>query len=192
MKKKLKLKNSVITILVVILFLFISFILFSAAYFIYKNNREVSYYNGDKNYSYIEVSSISNPIAESKGGKFYFVTDKDDKIYVVFISDKKIKKIKNKTRIYGYPTVIDDDLRNIIIKDINKNLSYDKRLDINDKNYKDYVTGYFLDSTVNAKYKFNYIVFILLILFYTFIILCTFYLHRKKVRKYWFNIKVIL
>ncbi len=183
MKKKLKLKKKVITFLVALMFLIISFIMFHFAYYIYYNSRKINYYNGKQEYSYITPTYITKPIAEYKDGKFYLVTDKNNSIFCVYIKNKKINKIeKNKKNIYGYPVEIDDNLKNIIIKDYNKTLSLDEKVNINEKNYYKYTTKYYLDSSVNTVYKFNYIVFILMLLFIIFLFICVNYLHKRNTK----------
>ncbi len=180
MNKKLKLKRSVITILVTIIFIIFSILLFISSYYVYKSSRKFSKYNGNKQYSYVIIKKISKPIAEYNKGKFYFITDNRDKIFVYYIKDNSINKFKINNKIYGLPRKYDNNLRDIVIKDINKELSYDKKININKDNYKNYVTSYYLDNSVLIVHKFNYIVFILLLLFILFLFISFKYLNKYK------------
>lgn len=178
-KKKLKLKKRIfykfifsITLLIVI------FILFVSSYFIYTKSRKIEYYNSkSRDYSYLEIEEMSDSFADIGDRELHFVKDKKN-IYVVAISKNKKKEYQNiinytygKTKkkqiikLYGYPINKNGQIKKLEIKYINKFLPYEERVDINSRNYNQYLFNTYLDTAINPLYQFNYIVFLLLLLF---------------------------
>lgn len=178
-KKKLKLKKTIFyKFIFSIVLLIIIFLLFISSYFIYKKGREVTYYNSkSRDYSYLEIEEMSDGFADIGDRELHFVRNKKN-IYVVAISKKKIKEYQNiinytygetkekkVIKIYGYPINKNDKIKKLEMKYINKFLPYDERVDINSQNYNRYLFNTYLDTAINPLYQFNYIVFILLLLF---------------------------
>lgn len=177
-KKKLKLKKNIFYKLILsTIFLLVMIVLFTSSYFIYTTNRKIPYYTKDsQNYSYLEIEEMSESFARIGKKELHFVRDKKN-IYVIAINKKDQKKYqemidytyekskeKKKLKIFGYPIEKNTQIKNLEIKYINKFLSYEEKIEINENNYQTYLANTYLDTTINSFYKFNYIVFILLLL----------------------------
>ncbi len=178
-KKKLKLKKSILyRFTFSIIFLIIICILFFSSYFIYTKSRKIAYYTSkNKDYSYLEIVEMSDSFADIGNKELHFVRDNKN-IYVVAISKKEIKGYQNvmnytygKTKerktmkIYGYPISKNNQIKKLEMKYINYFLPYEERININYHNYNQYLFDTYLDTTINPLYQFNYIVFLLLLLF---------------------------
>ena len=177
-KKKLKLKKNIFYKLIISpIFLLVMVILFTSSYFIYTTSRKIPYYTkSSKIYSYLEIEEMSESFASMGQKELHFVKDKKN-IYVIAINKKDQKKYqeiidytyvktkeKKSLKIFGYPIEKNTQIKNLEIKYINKFLSYEEKIEINKNNYPIYLASTYLDTTINPFYKFNYIVFILLLL----------------------------
>ena len=109
--------------------------------------------------------------------------------------------VPKKVKVYGYPVVIDDDLKNLAIQNI-KNFvpaeneveitadNFDDYLtnevEITADNFDDYLTNSYLDTTIPRREKFSYVlclVIIILIIVILMFILTIFDQDRKVYRK---------
>lgn len=178
-KKKLKLKKRVFYKLILSINLLMAIlILFISSYYIYTSSRKITYYtNKSEEYSYLKIEEMSDSFAVIDNKELHFAKDSNN-IYVIAIAKNDLKKYqalidytygkskeKKTITVYGYPVNINSRIKDLVIKYINKFLSYEERLDINKNNYDKYLGTTYLDTTINSFYKFNYIVFILFLLF---------------------------
>ena len=115
------------------------------------NLKEISSKKNQVNkYSYIDVNTKPYLFASYKGenNKFYFVMDKDNYLYIVYMSNESFKKLDKETiitepiRINGLTKEINLDIKNLAI-DIYNDLIKNEYL--NKNNFNNYVGMYYLD-----------------------------------------------
>lgn len=161
-----------------IMLLFMMFVLFLSSYYIYtKSRKEIHYDKKTTDYSYLEINEMSDSFAIVDNKELHFVKDKNNIYMIAIKKEEKEKyqriinytygKTKNKTKlkIAGFPIKINKEIKTLSIKYINHFLSYENRVDINEKNYEEYLPLTYLDTTIQEFYGFNYIVFFLFLLF---------------------------
>ena len=185
-----------IRLLLSVVYLMIITILFVFSYKIYKGSNTPKPYQettSTDEYSYIEVSKMSEKFAysESTNIGIHFVVEKEDTgiwhTYLVAINEKDINKYKElinytkgeiKTipksiKLYGYPVNINNQIKEMAIKNINNFLPSSNEVKITDENYEDYLTNSYLDTTKEQHEVINpiltltsttFIVFILMLI----------------------------
>lgn len=171
-----------IKLLLSILYLIIIFILFVSAFSIYKDEHKVINFNNVKtteDYSYIKIDKLSSKFAYYSDEKIgmYFAKAKENTgtwhAYIVAISDKDIDKYKflmekdnvKEKKLYGYPILINDELKTIALNHINDFLPVENEVKITKDNFTNYLTNCYLDTTTKYNNPFSYsLLFVLLIL----------------------------
>lgn len=197
-QKKLKLKKSIIKkFFISIIFIIVLCFLFYMTYYIYMDTRTISKYNKKINeYSYLEIEKMSDKFAEIDNKEFHFVRDKYNAIYIIAINNKTLDKYKdmieytygkkekvNSIKLYGLPVKISKDLKQLVINNINKFLTFKEQIDITLENYEEYLPITFLDTTIKENYKFNYVVFLLFLIFGIIFLLLIKILFFKKLEE---------
>ncbi len=134
-------------------------------------------------YTYIEVSKMSEAFASYDNDKkeIHFVIEKEDTglwhTYLIAIDKKETEKFRQiidysyeKTtevpkpiKVYGYPVIMDDHLKEIAIKNIKNFVPSENEIEITKENFDTYLTNSFLDTTIKRKDKFDFILFVLLL-----------------------------
>ncbi len=150
-------------------------------------------------YSYIEISKMSEKFAyyENENIGLHFVIEEEDTgewhTYVIAIDEDEYDKYKeivdysynktttipNKIVVYGYPTVMNSDLKEMIINNINNFISSDSGVEITNENLEQYLTNCYLDTTKEKKDEFNILLFISLLLMFVMIVLFIFTIFDK-------------
>lgn len=118
--------------------------------------KEVYFTEREKAYSYIEVNKMSEKFAYDKKTNigFHFVIDKENKIYLIAINEKKyndykdiidysyerIDKVPKNIKVYGYPVSINKKLKELSNSNIEKF-----------SNEKLEETNYYLNTTIKKK-----------------------------------------
>lgn len=195
MKKKIRIKKRVIKLFVIAIMITISFFLFYITYYIYSSSRKIEEYNRNiNNYSYMIIKSMSEPFAEFESRKLHFVENNKNNIFIIAISEKDEKKYNKiidytynrlnkakEVKVYGLPIKANEEMKRVIVKNINKFLSYDKKNLITQENYYTYIPNTIFDTTIKEKYNFNYIVFILYLIFGIFFLILIKTIFMKKI-----------
>lgn len=176
-----------IKITMCLLYIFIITILFVASYSIYKKSTSIISFNKVKktnDYSYIKASKMSNKFAlyKEKNISLHYVMEYENTgkwhVYIVAINEDKISKYQklidytyNKTKeevkpikLYGYPILIDEELKEISLKHITEFLPKENEVVITKDNYNNYLTNCYLDTTKSKSEDFNPVLFITLLL----------------------------
>ena len=188
MKKRLKLKKSVIKTLIVLSIFLVLCFLFYITYYIYNNSRKIEEYNKNtSNYSYLTIKEMSEAFATIDQKQLHFIKNIKNNIYIVAIPKKYENKYQeiidytyrktNKTKtikVYGLPIKANREIKDLVIKYINKFLPFQEQIPITNENYKEYIPNTILDTTIKETYTFNYIVFILFLIFGIFFLLLIF------------------
>ncbi len=182
MKRKLKLKlkkNILNKIVIFIIFICVLIAMFLITFYVYCNSREIDSYNKNKiDYSYIEIYKMSDSFAVIDNKELHFVIDKHNNIYIIAIYKSDIDKYKaiidysygrikksKSIKVYGLPIKQNNEIKDLVIKYVNNFLSYGEKIPITLENYNEYIPDTFLDTTVSYYYKFNYVVFLLFLIF---------------------------
>ena len=193
------LKLSIYLIIITILSVF-------ANYLYVKQNTSVSFQDVEntKDYSYIDIYKMSEKFAynEEKNIGIHFIIDKEDTglwhTYLIAINESdynnykeiidytynRIDKVPKSIRVYGYPVLVNDELKEMAIKNIEKFIPAQNETKITKENYENYLTNSYLDTTKNKNGNINFIFILIIILLFSFIglfILTIF--EKEKVKK---------
>lgn len=176
-----------------IIYLIVISILIICAYMLYEEKKQVYNWSDVKSsnqYSYMNISRMSEKFAyDSKTGKSYHFVIETEKTgvwhtYLIAISDKDYDKYKNvidytyervdkadSVKVYGYPVLIDNNLKELAIKNIKKFLPVENEIEITDSNFENYLTNSYLDTTIPKKDNFDYILFFIMLILVIVIVL---------------------
>ena len=193
------LKLSIYLIIITILSVF-------ANYLYVKQNTSISFQDVEntKDYSYIDIYKMSEKFAynEEKNIGIHFIIDKEDTglwhTYLIAINESdynnykeiidytynRIDKVPKSIRVYGYPVLVNDELKEMAIKNIEKFIPAQNETKITKENYETYLTNSYLDTTKNKNRNINLIFILIIILLFSFIglfILTIF--EKEKVKK---------
>ena len=180
-------------ILLCSLYFIIMTILFVAAYTVFKDKNSIKSFSkvdSTNNYSYINISRMSEKFAyyEKANIGIHFVIETEDTgkwhMYLIAINENQLYKYKDiinytynskgkepkRLKVYGYPTLITDQLKQMAIKHINDFLPKDNEVTITNENFEEYLSNCYLDTTISQKNNFSIVLFILL--FLIFIMFC--------------------
>lgn len=193
MEIKIKKKTITMKILLCSLYFIIMTILFVAAYTVFKDKNSIKSFSkvdSTNNYSYINISRMSEKFAyyEKANIGIHFVIETEDTgkwhMYLIAINENDIYKYKDiinytynakgtepkKIKVYGYPTLISDQLKTMAIKHINDFLPSENEVTITKENFEEYLSNCYLDTTIAQKNNFSIVLFI--ILFLIFVMVC--------------------
>ena len=193
------LKLSIYLIIITILSVF-------ANYLYVKQNTSISFQDVEntKDYAYIDIYKMSEKFAynEEKNIGIHFIIDKEDTglwhTYLIAINESdynnykeiidytynRIDKVPKSIRVYGYPVLVNDELKEMAIKNIEKFIPAQNETKITKENYETYLTNSYLDTTKNKNRNINLIFILIIILLFSFIglfILTIF--EKEKVKK---------
>ena len=206
-KTHLKEKTIAIKLILSIIYLIVITLLVLCSYKIYKEEKaEINWSDVENSnqYSYMYISRMSEKFAyDSKTGKSYHFVIETEKTgiwhtYLIAISETDYNKYKNiidytyerttvepeKIKVYGYPALIDNNLKELAIKNIKKFVPAENEIEITDKNFENYLTNSYLDTTMPKKDDFNYILFsimLIIVIIMVLFILTIFYKDKKKI-----------
>ena len=186
-----------IKLLLTILYLIIIFILFVSAFSIYKDENRIINFNNVKtteDYSYILVDKLSDKFAYYNDQKIgmYFARAKEPTgtwhAYIVAIKDSDINNYKTlmkkdnvKTKkIYGYPILINDELKTIALNHINDFLPVENEVKITKDNFTSYLTNCYLDTTTSYNKPFSYPLFLVMLVLLTVVFLMIYTLSENN------------
>ena len=203
-KKISKEKRFAIKLLLCSVYLIIITILSVCSYKIYTDKQDVKSWSDVSNaeeYSYIKVSKMSEKFAYYSTNKksIHFVIEEEETgawyTYLIAIKDSDYSKYKDiidytyertdkkpkPVKVYGYPVVINDELKKMALDNIKNFLPVENEIEITNENFTDYLTNSYLDTTIKREENFNGILFgLLLMLFITIVLFIVTLIDKDK------------
>ena len=194
-KRKKKIEKKLISkMLLSIVYLIVITILFVCSFSLFKQKQDVVPWDEVENtsqYSYIKVSKMSEKFAyyEDTKKEIHFVIEEEETgawhTYLIAINEGDYDKFKNiidytyertdkkpkAKKVYGYPVIINDELKKLAIENIKNFIPADNEVEITEENFNDYLTNSYLDITIEKQDNFDVILFILLLLLGAMIII---------------------
>lgn len=192
-KKKTE-KRVTMKMLLCILYLIVITVLFVCAYSIFKDKEKTIPWDKvttSDQYAYIDISQMSEKFAYFSDSKkqIHFVIEKEDTglwhTYLIAINEKdynqykdiidytyqRTDKVPEKKRVYGYPVIINSDLKRLAINNITNFIPAENEVVITNENFNEYLTNSYLDVTNDKKDSFNFILMIILLMIFIVIVL---------------------
>ena len=196
-KKKIDEKRLIIKFLACIVYLIVIMILFVCSYELYQEKGTITPWQeveSVEQYSYIQISKMSEKFAyyEEMNIGIHFVIETSEtgewRTYLIAINESEYDKYKDiidysyerideepkPVRVYGYPVIITEDLKQMAIKNIDNFLPKENKIKITSENFEQYLTNSYLDTTQSKKEYFNLVLFAVLILLFIMIFLLIF------------------
>lgn len=193
-KKNNKEKFLTFKLLVAIIYLIIITILFVCSYNLFKERNNIvpwSEVTSTSDYTYINVSKMSEKFAYYKDTNvgIHFVIEKEDTglwhTYLIAIDENqyddykeiidytygRIKEEPEAMKVYGYPVLVNDQIKNLAIKNIPSFVPESNEVTITKENYNQYLTNSYLDTTKPQHDKISIVLFIVLFVLFMTIIL---------------------
>jgi hypothetical protein len=201
-KKKRKRLRFIVKLSLSLIYILIAGVLCLVSFRLYEQDQKiVKWKDVDKTsqYSYIEISEMSEAFAEIKGENktVHFVIEKESTgawhTYLIAIKKDdydKYKKLIDYTyerteekvdsiKVYGYPVLISEDIKNLAIKNIENFVPIENQIVLDQNNFEQYMTNTYLDTTKEETHQFNNIILILLIMALVLVILLIFTIFDK-------------
>ena len=176
-----------------IIYISIIGILVYSSYELFKEDRKIIEWKDvekTNQYTYLEFDQMSEAFAKVGNKQIHFVRQKEDSgawhTYLIAINKSDYEKYKpvidytykrtetvpDPITVYGYPTEISDEVKQIAIKNIDKFVPVENEIVITDKNFDEYLTNTYLDTTIPKQETTDYYIVVLLtVAFIIFIIL---------------------
>jgi len=193
-KKKQDEKRLTIKMLACLIYLIVITILFVFAYKLYEEKNTITPWSevGSVNdYTYIDIYKMSEKFAfyEESNIGIHFVIEKENTglwhTYLIAINESDYDKYKSiidytyerteeipeAIRVYGYPVIVDDELKNLAIKNIPNFVPAENEVTITTENYESYLTNSYLDTTKDKRDNFNILLCLTLLLLFLAIVL---------------------
>lgn len=184
-KKKRSKKRLLIKFLLSSIYLLIIFVLCYSSFELYREEEKIVAWKDVETtdqYSYLEISEMSEAFAEipEDNKQIHFVIEKEDSgewyTYLIAIKKEDYDKYKNmidysydrveevpdKIKVYGYPIKINDNIKELAIKNIKNFVPIENEVVLTNENFEQYLTNTYLDTTLEKTHEFNYFVMILL------------------------------
>ncbi|MBQ6323385.1 MAG: hypothetical protein IJI22_00955 [Bacilli bacterium] len=194
MKKKQNEQRLVLKLLACLIYLIVITILFVYTYKLYDEKNKLTPWNeveSTEEYTYIDIFKMSEKFAfyEDSNIGIHFVIEKENTgqwhTYLIAINEadydkykdiidytyERTDKVPEIIRVYGYPKLVDNDLKDLAIKNISNFIPAENEIVITNENYETYLTNSYLDTTKEKKDEFNIMLFITALLLATAIIL---------------------
>lgn len=196
LRKNKKKTEKIVTMkmLLCTIYLAVITVLFVCSYSIFKDEEKTIPWDKVTNsnqYSYIEISQMSEKFAYFSDSKkqIHFVIEKEDTgiwhTYLIAIDEKdyneykeiidytyqRTDKVPEKKKVYGYPIIINDDLKRLAVNNITNFIPAENEVVITQENFNEYLTNSYLDTTISKKDNFNFILLVLLFLIFIVIVL---------------------
>ncbi len=195
-RKNKKKTEKIVTMkmLLCILYLIVITVLFVCAYSIFRDKEKVISWDKvttSDQYAYIDISQMSEKFAYFSDSKkqIHFVIEREDTglwhTYLIAINEndynqykdiidytyQRTDKVPEKKRVYGYPVIINDDLKRLAISNITNFIPAENEVVITNENFNEYLTNSYLDVTNDKKDSFNFILMIILLMIFIVIVL---------------------
>ena len=196
-KKTINTRRFTIKLLLCMVYMIIITILLVGSYTLFLQKKVIVPWNEVKSteeYSYIEISKMSEKFAyyENENIGLHFVIEEEETgqwhTYVIAINEDTYKeykdiidysygrtdKIPDKKQVFGYPTIMNSELKEMILHNINNFLPAENEVEITMDNMESYLTNSYLDTTKKHKEYFDVLLFITLLLLFIMIALLIF------------------
>ncbi len=191
-KKRLAIKTTLCLIYFIVII-----ILFVSSYQLFEQKKEIIPWDKTKTteeYTYMEISKMSERFAyfpetktqihfvieKEKTGKWHTyliaIKTKDYQKYkqIIDYSYERTNKIPTPIKVYGYPVMINQQLKSLAIKNIANFVPKENEIVITQENFESYLTNCYLDTTKTRKDKFSSILCITLFLLFIMVALFLF------------------
>lgn len=193
-KKKNNEKKIAIKLILSLIYIIVITVLSVSAYQIFKEKQVIKSWakiTDVNEYSYIEVSKMSEKFAYYSTNKksIHFVIEKEETgqwhTYLIAINDSDYSKFKDiidytydrtdklpePKKVFGYPVLINDELKQLALDNINNFLPADNEVEITADNFESYLTNSYLDTTLAKEDNFNIPLFAVLMTLVIIIVL---------------------
>lgn len=193
-------KRRLIKTIMCLIYIMVMGVLFLCAYRLYEENNKILSWNKiqkTEDYTYMDIIKMSPKFADSRESNigYHFVTleRKEWSTYIIAINENEIETYKamieystgktekkpDEIRIYGYPSIIEDDIKEIALSKI---VEFIPETSIQEDEYESYFTNCYLDTTKEQRKEFNIIIFVILLLsFIVFILLFLTIIDKDKI-----------
>lgn len=179
-------KRLVFKTFICLVYLIIITILVVCIYQLYEKKEEIVPWEQAKtvdDYTYITISKMSEKFAyyEKANKEIHFVIEEEDTgqwhTYLIAIDADDYDKYKpiidytyerttevpKPIKVYGYPVVIDDSLKDLAIQNIANFVPAENEVVITKDNFNIYLTNSYLDTTIPQKEEFSLPLFLVII-----------------------------
>ena len=193
-KKKIDEKSLFLKLTMCITYLIIITILSVCTYKLYNDETKIVSWDkveSTKDYSYITISKMSEKFAfyeETNLGIHYVIEEEETgewHTYLIGINENdynkykkiidytydKIKEKPDPIKVYGYPVVISQELKEMSIKNISNFVPSENEVVINDDNYETYLTNSYLDTTKSHIDELSPTLYVIVLLLVTTVLL---------------------
>lgn len=203
--EKLHEKRLIFKTFICLVYLIVITILVVCIYQLYHEKEEIlpwSEAETVEDYTYITISKMSEKFAyyEKANKQIHFVIEEEDTgqwhTYLVAIDTNDYDKFKDiidytyertvevpkPIKVYGYPVVIDDELKKLAIQNITNFVPAENEVVITNENFNTYLTNSYLDTTLPRQEKFSLVLFlVIVILILVILMLILTFFDRDKV-----------
>ena len=185
--EKLYEKRVVFKRFICLIYLIVITILVVCIYQLYHEKEKVlpwSEAESVEDYTYITISKMSEKFAyyENSKKEIHFVIEEEDTgqwhTYLVAIDEDDYSKYKDiidytyerttevpePVKVYGYPVVIDDELKQLAIQNITNFVPAENEVVITNDNFNTYLTNSYLDTTLPRQEKFSFALFLVIVI----------------------------
>lgn len=185
--EKLYEKRLVFKTFICLIYLIVITILVVCIYQLYHEKEKImpwSSADSVEDYTYITISKMSEKFAyyENSKKEIHFVIEEEDTgqwhTYLVAIDEDDYSKYKDiidytyerttevpePVKVYGYPVVIDDELKQLAIQNITNFVPAENEVVITNDNFNTYLTNSYLDTTLPRQEKFSFALFLVIVI----------------------------
>lgn len=185
--EKLYEKRLIFKTFICLIYLIVITILVVCVYQLYHEKEKIlpwSSADSVEDYTYITISKMSEKFAyyENSKKEIHFVIEEEDTgqwhTYLVAIDEDDYSKYKDiidytyerttevpePVKVYGYPVVIDDELKQLAIQNITNFVPAENEVVITNDNFNTYLTNSYLDTTLPRQEKFSFALFLVIVI----------------------------
>lgn len=185
--EKLYEKRLIFKTFICLIYLIVITILVVCVYQLYHEKEKIlpwSSADSVEDYTYITISKMSEKFAyyENSKKEIHFVIEEEDTgqwhTYLVAIDEDDYSKYKDiidytyerttevpePVKVYGYPVVIDDELKQLAIQNITNFVPAENEVIITNDNFNTYLTNSYLDTTLPRQEKFSFALFLVIVI----------------------------
>ena len=185
--EKLYEKRLIFKTFICLIYLIVITILVVCVYQLYHEKEKIlpwSSADSVEDYTYITISKMSEKFAyyENSKKEIHFVIEEEDTgqwhTYLVAIDEDDYFKYKDiidytyerttevpePVKVYGYPVVIDDELKQLAIQNITNFVPAENEVVITNDNFNTYLTNSYLDTTLPRQEKFSFALFLVIVI----------------------------
>ncbi len=185
--EKLYEKRLIFKTFICLIYLIVITILVVCVYQLYHEKEKIlpwSSADSVEDYTYITISKMSEKFAyyENSKKEIHFVIEEEDTgqwhTYLVAIDEDDYSKYKDiidytyerttevpePVKVYGYPVVIDDELKQLAIQNITNFVPAENEVVITNDNFNTYLTNSYLDTTLPRQEKFSFVLFLVIVI----------------------------